>query len=79
MTASVQSANGHGARALVASGEAGMTPGTQLALLWVSCRIDHHVATPAIAAKAKADSVGIFLAQRFSDRAPSTIDHRFTL
>ena len=56
-----------------------MTPGTQLALLWVSCRIDHHVATPAIAAKAKADSVGIFLAQRFSDRAPSTIDHRFTL
>jgi exodeoxyribonuclease-3 len=36
------------------------------------CRIDDHLATPAPAATAKAES--IYLAQRFSDHAPLIID-----
>jgi exodeoxyribonuclease-3 len=36
-----------------------------------------HLATPALAATAKTES--IYLAQRFSDHAPLTIDHGFKL
>ncbi len=43
----------------------------------VGWRLDYHIATPAIAAKAKSES--IYLAQRFSDHAPLTIDYGFTL
>jgi exodeoxyribonuclease-3 len=39
----------------------------------VGWRIDYHIATPGIAAKAK--RVAIFKAQRFSDHAPLTIDY----
>ena len=45
----------------------------------VGWRLDYHLATPAIAAMAKADSAQIFLAQRFSDHAPLTIDYDFKL
>lgn len=47
--------------------------------LWVFRRIDYHVATPALAAKAKAKAESIYLAQRLSDHAPLTIDYGFTL
>ena len=53
------------------------TPGCKPAPLWVFCRIDHHLATPGIAAKAKAEY--IYLAQRFSDHAPLVIDYDFSL
>ena len=43
----------------------------------VGWRLDYHLATPGIAAKAKAES--IYLAQRFSDHAPLIIDYDFTL
>ena len=43
----------------------------------VGWRLDYHVATPAIAAKAKAAS--IHLEPRFSDHAPLTIDYALTL
>jgi exodeoxyribonuclease-3 len=43
----------------------------------VGWRLDYHLATPALAKKAKAES--IYLAQRFSDHAPLTIDYDFTL
>ena len=43
----------------------------------VGWRIDYHLATPAIAAKAKAEH--IYLEQRFSDHAPLMIDYAFTL
>ena len=43
----------------------------------VGWRLDYHLATPAIAAKAKRES--IFLDQRFSDHAPLTIDYDFSL
>ncbi len=43
----------------------------------VGWRIDYHLATPGIAAKAKHES--IYLAQRFSDHAPLTIDYDFKL
>ena len=43
----------------------------------VGWRLDYHLATPGIAAKAKAES--IYLAQRFSDHAPLTIDYDFKL
>ena len=39
----------------------------------VCCRIDHHLATPATAALARRES--IYLGPRFSDHAPSIIDH----
>jgi exodeoxyribonuclease III len=45
----------------------------------VGWRIDYHLATPGIAAKAKAGSEAIYLAQRFSDHAPLTIDYDFKL
>ena len=43
----------------------------------VGWRLDYHFATPALAATAK--RAEIFLAQRFSDHAPLTIDYDFKL
>ena len=43
----------------------------------VGWRLDYHLATPGIAAKAKAEQ--IYLAQRFSDHAPLVVDYDFTL
>ena len=43
----------------------------------VGWRIDYHLATPALAATAKRES--IYLAQRFSDHAPLIIDYSFKL
>jgi exodeoxyribonuclease III len=43
----------------------------------VGWRLDYHIATPAIAAKAK--RCEIFLGQRFSDHAPLLIDYDFKL
>jgi exodeoxyribonuclease-3 len=43
----------------------------------VGWRLDYHLATPLVAAKAARES--IFLDRRFSDHAPLTIDYRFTL
>ena len=43
----------------------------------VGWRIDYHLATPALAAQARAES--IYTAQRFSDHAPLVIDYDFKL
>ena len=43
----------------------------------VLCPTDYHLATPALAATAKAES--IYTAQRFSDHAPLVIDYGFKL
>ncbi len=43
----------------------------------VGWRLDYHLATPGLAALARKES--IFLAQRFSDHAPLTIDYDFDL
>jgi exodeoxyribonuclease-3 len=43
----------------------------------VGWRLDYHLATPGLAAKAKAES--IFIERRFSDHAPVVIDYGFTL
>ena len=43
----------------------------------VGWRLDYHLATPGIAATARRES--IFLAQRFSDHAPVTVDYDFVL
>jgi exodeoxyribonuclease-3 len=43
----------------------------------VGWRIDYHLATPAVAATARREQ--IYLAQRFSDHAPLTIDYDWTL
>jgi len=43
----------------------------------VGWRLDYHIATPAIAAKAKREE--IYLGQRFSDHAPVVIDYDFKL
>jgi exodeoxyribonuclease-3 len=43
----------------------------------VGWRLDYHLATPGIAAKARRES--IYLDQRFSDHAPLTIDYDFKL
>jgi exodeoxyribonuclease-3 len=43
----------------------------------VGWRLDYHLATPGIAAKAKAEH--IYLEQRFSDHAPLVIDYDFKL
>ena len=40
-------------------------------------RLDYHLATPGIAAKARREH--IYLDQRFSDHAPLTIDYDFKL
>ena len=45
---------------------------------WASCGIDDHLATPALAAKAKAKAVSIYADQKFSDHAPLVIDDDFT-
>jgi exodeoxyribonuclease-3 len=43
----------------------------------VGWRLDYHLATPNIAAKARRES--IYLTQRFSDHAPVTVDYDFSL
>ncbi len=43
----------------------------------VGWRLDYHLATPAVAAKAKAEA--IFLDQRFSDHAPVVVDYAISL
>jgi hypothetical protein len=43
----------------------------------VGGRLDHHLATPAVAALAKSET--IFRTQRFSDHAPITVDDDITL
>ena len=43
----------------------------------VGWRLDYHLATPALAAKARREA--IHLSQRFSDHAPLTIDYDFKL
>jgi exodeoxyribonuclease III len=43
----------------------------------VGWRLDYHIATPAIAARARREE--IFLGQRFSDHAPVVIDYDFKL
>jgi exodeoxyribonuclease III len=43
----------------------------------VGWRLDYHLATPGLAAKARRES--IFLDQRFSDHAPVTVDYDFAL
>jgi exodeoxyribonuclease III len=43
----------------------------------VGWRLDYHLATPALAARAKAES--IYLDQRFSDHAPVIVDYDFRL
>ena len=43
----------------------------------VGWRIDYHLATPVIAAKAR--RVAVYKAERFSDHAPLTVDYAFTL
>jgi exodeoxyribonuclease-3 len=43
----------------------------------VGWRLDYHLATPAVAAKALREA--IYLDQRFSDHAPLTVDYDFTL
>ena len=43
----------------------------------VGWRLDYHLATPGLAALARRES--IYLAQRFSDHAPVTIDYDLTL
>ena len=48
-----------------------------MARLWVNCRIDYHLATPALAALAR--NATIYKDQKFSDHAPLTIDYDFTL
>ena len=43
----------------------------------IGWRLDYHLATPAIAAKAR--RVEVYKAERFSDHAPLTVDYAFTL
>jgi exodeoxyribonuclease-3 len=43
----------------------------------VGWRLDYHLATPALAEKARRES--IYLDQRFSDHAPVTVDYDFTV
>jgi exodeoxyribonuclease-3 len=43
----------------------------------VFCRIDYHLATPALADKAR--TVGIHKAERFSDHAPITVEYDLAL
>ena len=46
---------------------------------WVIRASIYHLATPGLAAKAKAKREQIYLDQRFSDHAPLIIDYDFTL
>jgi exonuclease III len=41
--------------------------------MWVFCRVDYQIATPATSAKAVSTSV--YKAARFSDHAPLIIEH----
>ncbi len=41
--------------------------------MWVYCRIDYHLATPALAASARLEA--IYKGEKFSDHAPITIDY----
>jgi exodeoxyribonuclease III len=43
----------------------------------VGWRLDYQLATPALAARARATS--IYIAQRFSDHAPLTIDYELAI
>ena len=43
----------------------------------VGWRLDYHLATPALAAKAK--TVSVYTTQKFSDHAPLVVDYGFTL
>jgi exodeoxyribonuclease-3 len=45
--------------------------------LWAFCASDDHLSTPGLAALARREA--IYLDQRFSDHAPLTVDHDFTL
>jgi hypothetical protein len=54
-----------------------LAPGRQLALLWVFCRIDDHLATAGLAALVRRES--IYLEQRLSDPAPLITDCDFGL
>ncbi len=45
--------------------------------VWVFCRADYHLATPAVAALARTEH--IYKEQRFSDHAPMTIAYDFAL
>jgi len=45
--------------------------------MWVFCAIDYHLATPAVAALARRES--IYLDPSFSDHAPLTLDYDFAL
>jgi len=49
----------------------------QVVQLWVFCRIDYHLATPALAALARTEH--IYKDEKFSDHAPITVDYDFTL
>jgi len=49
----------------------------RLARLWVFCRIDYQLATPAFAALARSEH--IYKAEKFSDHAPNTVDYEFVL
>ena len=44
---------------------------------WVYCRIDYHLATPAIAALTRTEHT--YKAQRFYDHAPITVDYEMTI
>ena len=55
----------------------GAPVGDRPTFLQVYCASDHHLATPAVAALAQREH--IYLAQRFSDHAPLTIDYGFSL
>lgn len=43
----------------------------------VFCRLDYHLATPALAEKARTDA--IYKSEKFSDHAPITIEYDFAL
>lgn len=45
--------------------------------MWVTCLIDYHLATPALAETAR--QAGVFKEQWFSDHAPLTIDYDFSV
>lgn len=45
--------------------------------LQVFCRIDYHLATPALAETAR--TAAIYKDVKFSDHAPITVDYDFTL
>jgi len=45
--------------------------------VWVFCRIDYYLATPAIAALARSEA--IYKTIKFSDHAPITVDYDLDL